>query len=53
MCIIGHGRSNSHAVANAVRAAKEAVGNKVVAAIEESFTCTEHLKSPCAMGNGK
>ncbi|MCX8052752.1 MAG: phosphate acyltransferase PlsX [Armatimonadetes bacterium] len=33
VCIIGHGRSNARAVANAVRAAKEAVSGGVVEAI--------------------
>lgn len=36
VCIIGHGRSNARAVANAVRAAKEAVDGGVVAAIQSS-----------------
>lgn len=38
VCIIGHGRSNAHAVANAVRAAKEAVSGGVVSAIRESVS---------------
>jgi len=35
VCIIGHGRSKARAVANAVKAAKEAVGGGVIAAIQE------------------
>lgn len=35
ICIIGHGRSKARAVASAVRAAKEAAGGGVVAAIQE------------------
>ncbi|OFX13335.1 MAG: phosphate acyltransferase [Armatimonadetes bacterium RBG_16_58_9] len=38
VCIIGHGRSKARAVANAVRAAKEAVTGGVVAAIKEAVT---------------
>jgi len=38
MCIIGHGRSKARAVANAVRAAKEAVDGGVVGAIRSSLT---------------
>jgi glycerol-3-phosphate acyltransferase PlsX len=38
VCIIGHGRSNATAVANAVRAAKEAVNGGVVAAIRDTIT---------------
>jgi len=38
ICIIGHGRSNANAVANAVRAAKEAVEGGVVAAIRDTMT---------------
>jgi glycerol-3-phosphate acyltransferase PlsX len=38
VCIIGHGRSKARAAANAVRAAKEAAANGVVAAIRECVT---------------
>ncbi|MCL5104702.1 MAG: phosphate acyltransferase PlsX [Armatimonadetes bacterium] len=41
ICIIGHGRSNARAVANAVRAAKEAVSGNVVSAIWDSITAGE------------
>lgn len=37
VCIIGHGRSKARAVANAVKAAKEAVNGGVVAAIRDHF----------------
>jgi len=37
VCIIGHGRSNAHAVANAVKAAREAVNGGVVAAIQSTL----------------
>lgn len=40
VCIIGHGRSNAHAVANAVNAAKEAVNGGVVAAIQSALLQT-------------
>jgi glycerol-3-phosphate acyltransferase PlsX len=36
ICIIGHGRSKARAIASAVRAAKEAAGGGVVAAIQSS-----------------
>jgi len=36
VCIIGHGRSHARAVANAVRAAKEAVNGGVVKAIQDA-----------------
>ncbi len=38
VCIIGHGRSNSNAVKNAVRVAKEFVMNKVKERIQQEFT---------------
>ncbi len=38
VCIIGHGRSNARAIANAVRAAKEAVHSGVVQSIQEALT---------------
>ena len=41
ICIIGHGRSNAHAVSNAVRAAKEAVSGGVVSAIRDAITKKE------------
>ena len=47
ICIIGHGRSNANAVSNAVRAAKEAVGNSVVDSIRE-FTLQDTESSACA-----
>jgi len=37
VCIIGHGRSRAYAVANAVRAAKEAVDGGVVKAIRDAL----------------
>lgn len=37
ICIIGHGRSNARAVANALRTAKTAHESNLVAAIKESF----------------
>lgn len=41
VCIIGHGRSNAHAVSNAVRAAKEAVQGDVVSTIRDAVTCAQ------------
>ena len=41
VCIIGHGRSNAHAVSNAVRAAKEAVIGGVIPAIRDSLAAQE------------
>ena len=38
VCVIGHGRSNAKAAANAVRAAKEAVDAGVVDSIRDSIT---------------
>lgn len=37
VCIIGHGRSNARAVANAVKAAREAVNGGVVTAIQSTL----------------
>lgn len=45
VCIIGHGRSKARAVANAVRAAKEAVARGVVAATKESILGASELSS--------
>ncbi|MHB9035130.1 MAG: phosphate acyltransferase PlsX [Armatimonadota bacterium] len=41
ICIIGHGRSNAHAVSSAVRAAKEAVKGNVVRTIRDSVTSAQ------------
>jgi len=38
VCIIGHGRSNSHAVKNAIRLAKEFVANRVQEKIQNELT---------------
>jgi glycerol-3-phosphate acyltransferase PlsX len=38
VCIIGHGRSNANAVANAVRVAKEAVNQRVIDTIREAMS---------------
>jgi len=46
ICIIGHGRSNAHAVASAVRAAKEAVKGNVVCTIRDSLT-DANTQEPC------
>lgn len=51
VCIIGHGRSNAHAVSNAVRAAKEAVSGDVVAAIRDSVAAQE-AREPALKKNG-
>ncbi|MCE5315566.1 MAG: phosphate acyltransferase PlsX [Armatimonadota bacterium] len=45
VCIIGHGRSNAHAVASAVRAAKDAVKGNVVSTIRDSLTDAMHSAS--------
>lgn len=49
ICIIGHGRSNAHALTNAVRAAKEAAASGVIKAIQDSVI--EIPKDVCAAGN--
>ncbi len=51
VCIIGHGRSNARAVANAVRAAKEAVEGGVVSAISNYVTSESRTASACAASN--
>jgi len=48
VCIIGHGRSNAKAVANAVRAAKEAVNAGVVQAIRDSVTGAQDKRAVTA-----
>lgn len=50
VCIIGHGRSSAHAVANAVRAAKEAVNGGVVSTIQSAVTS---VKNPPCMAADK
>lgn len=45
VCIIGHGRSNAHAVANAVRAAKVAVNGGVVSAIRDALTSQHQVEA--------
>ncbi|MCE5199003.1 MAG: phosphate acyltransferase PlsX [Armatimonadota bacterium] len=47
VCIIGHGRSNAHAVVSAVRAAKEAVSGNVVSTIRDHLTSVGE-KNTCA-----
>lgn len=44
ICIIGHGRSNARAVANAVKAAKEAVNGGVVSAIQQAIAKADQEK---------
>jgi len=43
--VIGHGRSNAHAVTNAVRAAKEAVEGGVVSAIREAVVESPRIRA--------
>lgn len=47
VCIIGHGRSDARAVANAVRAAKEAVNGHVVDTIRDSVLASEKQAATC------
>jgi glycerol-3-phosphate acyltransferase PlsX len=48
VCIVGHGRSNAKAVANAIRAAKEAVDHDIINCIKTSLPSLE--KSPALGG---
>ena len=48
VCIIGHGRSNAKAAANAVRAAKEAVDAAVVDSIRDSITGAQEERAVTA-----
>lgn len=45
VCIIGHGRSDARAVANAVRAAREAVSGGVVSAIRDAIAGAEDRRA--------
>jgi glycerol-3-phosphate acyltransferase PlsX len=51
ICIVGHGRSNAHAVANAVRAAKDAVMGNVVSTIRDSVDGIEKQEPLQAVNN--
>ena len=46
VCIIGHGRSKARALANAIRAAREAVSGGLVTAIRDALTDSSKLEVP-------
>jgi phosphate acyltransferase len=53
ICIVGHGRSNARAVANAVKVAKSAVATGLVQAIRENIAAHMNHAAQPAVGGGK